>query len=323
MILISAFNFLFYFLATLSKEKKYKIILVFLFIITTIVLRALVDNSQLPDYDSYFSVIGKIEPDFSLNIIFTEPYYFQLVNYLNKIYSAEASINIFYFINYLVTTIFFVWLLFVNDINSWKKVLLFSLFYYLFAYILLRNTLAYISVALLFYKINSKFCFKLSYLAFLSHLSSLPALFFGSLKNKIGDFKLSFLMIVYILLFSMIIKFEAFQIYEKFSTYNDSAEFGVSIFHKLYFSGFLVINLFLFFKERKIIYNYTYLPLLITYLILQLSNGVMGYRFSIYLVIYLLMYVNYNGKATWSTNVLNYFSFSLIILSIYSLNSFI
>lgn len=322
MIIIIILIFFFYFFATIQKKLNYRKILAFLFVISTIILRVFVDNSKLPDYESYFSVIGNIQPDFSLKILFTEPYYFQLVNYLNKTYSAELSINIFYFINFFITTFFFVWLLFVNNIYPWKKILLFSLFYYLFAYVLLRNTLAYLSTAFLFYKINSKIYFKPSYLAFLSHLSSIPALVFSIFKNKIGNVRLVISMIFYIFFFGIIIKLEIFQLYEKFSTYKEPSEFGVSNFHKIYFYGFLLINLFLFFNEKKIIYNYTYLPLLITYIILQFSSGVMGYRFSFYLVIYLLMYVNYNNKLIYSNTLLNYISFFLIFLSIYSFNSF-
>ena len=321
MIFIALFNFVLYFIASLQKRINYKFIFAFLFVISTIALRLFVQNKQLPDYDSYFSVIGSIEPEFSLNILLTEPYYFQLVNYLHKYFSAETSINIFYGINYLVSTIFFIWLLFVKKIQPWKKVLLFSLFYYLLAYILLRNTLAYLVLAYLFYRINFKEVYKLSFAVLLSHLSSAPALFFGWFKNRSGDLLLIFSMVLYISFFSLIINIEAFQLYEKFSSYQDSTEYGFSMFHKVYFYGFLFLNLVLFFFNRNIIFNYTYLPLLVTYIILQVSNGVMGYRFSIYLIFYLLVFISEKKVSSKLNIVLNFSSIILIILSIYNFKS--
>lgn len=323
MLFIALFNFVLYFIASLQKQLYYKIIFAFLFVISTTILRLFVQNNQLPDYDSYYSVIGSIEPEISLNILFTEPYYFQLVNYLHKYFSTEISINVFYGVNFLVTTFFFIWLLFVKKIHPWKKVLLFSLFYYLLTYILLRNTLAYLALAYLFYRINFKEVYKPSYAALLSHLSSLPALFFGWFKNKNGDLLLVFLMLLYISLFSLIINVEAFQLYEKFSSYQDSTEYGFSMFHKVYFYGFLFLNLVLFFFSRNIIFNYSYLPLLVTYVILQASNGVMGYRFSIYLIFYLLLFISAKKISPKLNIVLNYSSILLFFLSIYNFNSII
>ena len=314
-------NFILYFLSSIVNNKIVKITLAFLFGVSTLALRFFVQNSQLHDYDSYFSVIGSIEPEFSFKILLTEPYYFQLVNYIHKYFSAQFSINVFYGINYIFTTSFFIWILFVKNINPWKKVLLFSLFYYLLAYLLLRNTLAYIALAYLFYKINFKEVNSLSFFAFFSHLSSLPALFFSGFKNKKGDMWLVISMVLYLFLFSIIIKVEAFQLYEKYSSYQDSTEFGFSIFHKIYFFGFLAINFILFFYDRKMIFNYSYLPLLVTYIILQISNGVMGYRFSIYLIFYLLLFVS-EPKVSPKINVIfNFLSSLLIFLSLYNFKS--
>lgn len=321
MIILSIISFFFYFTSSISKNKIIKLAFAFLFVVSTLILRFIVQNSQLHDYDSYFSVIGSIEPEFSYKVLLTEPYYFQLVNYLFKYFSAETSINVFYGINYFFTTFFFIWLLFVKDIHPWKKVLLFSLFYYLLAYLLLRNTLAYLALAYLFYRINFKEVYKLSYTALLSHLSSLPALFFGGFKNKRGDLLLIFSVVLYISLFSIIIKLEAFQLYEKFSLYQDSTEYGFSMFHKLYFYGFLFLNLVLFLLRRNIIYNYSYLPLFATYIILQFSNGVMGYRFSIYLIFYLLLFISEKKVYSKLNILLNYSSILLIFLSIYNFKS--
>ena len=89
-------NFIVYYLASLQRNLSFKVGLCFLFVLSTILLRFTVNNSELPDYDAYYSVIGLIEPEISFKTLFSEPYYFQLVNYLNQSYSTEIAINFFY-----------------------------------------------------------------------------------------------------------------------------------------------------------------------------------------------------------------------------------
>ncbi|MEY4964027.1 MAG: hypothetical protein RLZZ323_1346 [Bacteroidota bacterium] len=321
MIPITIVNFIFYYLASIFSNFKFKIGFSLLFILSTIVLRLVVNNSQLPDYDSYYSIIGIIEPEFSFKILFTEPYYFQLVNYFNKTYSSETSINFFYTINYLISTTFFVWLLFVNKVSPWKKVLLFSLYYYVFAFILLRNTISYIMIAILYYRLNYNKINKTSFLAFFSHLSSLPVLGSSLFRNKKGDLKLIVSGICYVLFFSILIRLEAFNVYEKFSAYQESKDYGVSFFHKFYFYFFLIVNVFLFIYKRKMVFNYTYLPIFLTYILLQYANAVMGYRFSIYLMLYLLLFINDVKEDIYINTKLNLISFFFIFLMLFNLKS--
>lgn len=321
MLAIVIVNFIFYYLASLQRNFSFKVGLSFLFVLSTILLRFTVNNSELPDYDAYYSVIGLIEPEISFKILFSEPYFFQLVNYLNQSYSTETAINFFYIVNYFISTLFFVWLLFVKEISPWKKVLLFSLYYYVFAFILLRNTLSYVLIAYLFYQLNYNKIYKTSFLAFLSHLSSLPALISSLIKNKKGDFKLIVFMVFYIMLFSVIIRLEVFNVYEKFTAYQVSKDYGVSFFHQFYFYFFLIVNLLLFVYKRNMVFNYTYLPIFITYILLHFANAVMGYRFSIYLVLYLLLFVNEVKGDIYKDTKMNLISFTFIILILFNLKS--
>jgi hypothetical protein len=300
---------------------KVKIGFSLLFILTTMALRLMVNNSQLPDYDNYYSVIGMIDPEFSFKIFFTEPYYYQLVNYFNKTYSSETSINFFYIVNYLVSTTFFVWLLFVKQVSPWKKVLLFSLYYHVFAFILLRNTISYILIAVLFYQLNYNKINKTSFLAFLSHLSSLPVLGSSLFRNKKGDLKLIIFGICYVVFFSFLIRLEAFDIYDKFTAYQETTDYGVSFFHQFYFYFFLIVNLLLFVYNKKMVFNYTYFPIFITYILLQFANAVMGYRFSIYLVLYLLLSVIEVKKNIYKDYKMNLFAFFFIAIILFNLKS--
>ena len=72
MIPIVIVNFVFYYLASIFNNVKFKIGFSLLFLLSTIVLRLIVKNSQLPDYDTYYSVIGMIDTEFSFKILFME-----------------------------------------------------------------------------------------------------------------------------------------------------------------------------------------------------------------------------------------------------------
>jgi hypothetical protein len=321
MIFIVIINFIFYYFAVIFDKYYYKISASSFFVFTALILRLVVKNQYLPDYDAYYSVIGTINPDFSFKTIFTEPYYFQLVNLLNLKFTAEKSINFFYTFNFIVTTIFYTWLIFIKEISPWKKILLFSLYFHVFSFILLRNTISYILIAYLFYLLSFNKTSKIAYLSFLSHLTSLPALISSLFKNKRGDKKLIFFMLLFIIVFSQLIKLELFNIYQKFSSYQDSQDYGVSLFHKFYFYFFTLINIFLYFYKKSMVFNYTYMPIFVLYLILQNANAVMGYRFSVYLVLYLLFYTNDNKSKNTSDFKIKLFSFVYIVFIFFNFQS--
>jgi hypothetical protein len=176
-------------------------------------------------------------------------------------------------------------------------------------------------IGILYYQLNNNKISKTSFLAFFSHLSSLPVLGSSLFRNKKGDLKLIILGICYVLFFSVIIRLEAFNVYEKFSSYQESKDYGVSFFHQFYFYGFLTVNILLFVYKRQMIFNYTYFPILITYILLQFANAVMGYRFSIYLILYLLLFINEVKNDTNINPKMNLISFFFITLMLFNLKS--
>jgi len=276
-----------------------------------------IDVIDMPDYDSYYRVIGLVNPEMSFKMLFAEPYYFQFVNYLYKNNSAEYSINFFYYVNYFATVVFFVWIAFLKDISAWKKMLLFALYYHLFAFVLLRNTPSYVLVGFLFYYLHKEKYLKISLLSFMGHLSSLPILFFAFFKNKLGDKKLLALSVLFFFAFNIILQLPFLGVYEKFSGYQEGDEYGKSLFHKIYFLLFLIVNTYLFFKEKRLFFNYTYTFTFLTYLVLQFASPVMGYRFSIYLVIYLMLSPHLKFEVETERN-LNLFSPVLFFLFLIS-----
>ena len=317
-IFLGVLSFLLYYLLVQKISFNSKLIIAFFYLMSTLVFKLLVNESSMPDYDSYYGVIGEEKGNLKSFFLFSEPYYFHSVNYLNNYFSKEITINIFYFINYTITNIFFIWLAFKIDIPIWNKILLYSLYYYFFSYILLRNTPSYILIGLLFYGINKRRIFKPSLLAFLSHLSSLPIILVSFFMNKKINFKFIILVLLLLFGYGFIINIEILNIYEKINGYEEGKENTVKLFHLLYFTTFILLNLFILRKEKYGFLNYTYLLLGCMYLILQNINPVLGYRFSIYLILYIFLNPKFRLSIK-SEKILNGFSFSFIFIFFYNI----
>ncbi len=316
---LGVFSFLLYFALVQKIAFKSKIIIAFLYIISSLVFKVLVNEASMPDYNTYYEAIGQEKGNIESLFLFSEPYYFQSVNFLSNFFSKEVSINIFYLINFLITNVFFIWLAFKIDIPIWNKVLLYSLYYYFFSYILLRNTPSYILVGFLFYGISKNKIFKLSFLAFLSHLSSLPIIVVSFFRNKKIDFKFAILVLCLFFGYGFIINLEVLNIYEKFNGYAEGNENKLKVFHLVYFVFFILLNLFILRKEKYGFLNYTYLLLGCMYLILQNTNPVMGYRFSIYLILYI--FLNPKFRLSYKAErLLDSISFSFIVILFFNIN---
>jgi EpsG family len=314
--------FLSYFVLSNQKNVEWKICMLFLFIILTFCYKLTVNISSMPDYDGYIQSIGVDNTTNWFMLLFSEPYFFQIINLLTRYYSEGSSIVFFYEVNYVITLFFFCWVAFRKDISTWKKVLLFSLYYYLFSYVLLRNTIAYVLTGLLFYFMHKEKYLKISIFAFLAHLSCLPILIFSAFKNRRSDRVLIVIMSLYIIFFFVIINLNIItpDLNEKLYTYQSSQEYGKSIFHKMYFYILLGINYILFRYQKNVFFNYTYILIFFTYLAIQYISPVMGFRFSIYLIIYILL----NPKCIFNKKIefhLNWLSFLLLGLSLFNHNS--
>lgn len=298
-----------------------RIIYIYIFLFLSLLLKFNIDVTIVPDFIAYSRLIeSDFDFDFDYISLFSEPYFYYLGKIFKKYFTSYTSLTLFYYINFIITLSFFVWLAFIDTIATWRKLILLSLYYFLFSYVLLRNTPAYLLCGLLFYSLNKDDLCKISFSSFLFHLTSAPILAFSIFKNRVVDKK----MLLFLLLYSSILKgvftLEIFGLYEKFITYSTSEEYGVSLFHRVYFYAFICFNLFLLVYRRNVVYNYTYSFMFTTYLFLQLFSPVMGFRFSIYLIIYLMLHpsLEFNKNIT---RVLDIVTISLVMLSLFNLYS--
>jgi len=309
----------FYYLSCLKLSKDNKYISITLFFILAIGFKLLIPlDNRLPDYEVYYELLGSNNEKLSIDYLISEPYFYSMTNMLQLFFNKTSSLQIFYYINFFLSLIFFTWLALKTNIITWKKYLLYILYFPLFSFILLRNAPAYISLALLFFYLNEKKYFKISFLAFLSHISSIPAIFSSFFNNKKIGFLLIPILLFFIFLFFYLIQSQDFILFNKFESYQNIDEFGQNIFHKLYFISMILLFLSLILKYYNSFYNYTFIILYLVYFLLQYISPIMGFRFSIYIIIYILL----NKHFKFSRNIdryLNLYSFLFIPIGILSM----
>ena len=271
MIIVAALLFWSFILIGYFKARNVKILFAMIFVILSFLLKFSIDVARTADYPNYIYVITLDRPEFSLKSIFNEPYFFELGSWLYKNYSAIQGMTFFTEASFYCSTVFFLWLAFLKNVSTFNKIVVFSLYYCFFAYIVYRNAPAYMLSGVSFYYLHRNKYIKSTWLLFLAHLSSIPVIIFTLFKNKLGDKKLVIICLLLILSFNILIRIELFGIYDKFHFYSIQTEYGFSIFHIVYFYVFFLLNIYLLYIKKEIIYNYTYLLLFTTYLILNYS----------------------------------------------------
>lgn len=322
---ITLFIFLFYFLASFNNLKaEHRFVFICLFVLSVFILRIVISPELNKDYDGYFGYHDSKIPENMISFLLGEPYLKIMYGFFDLFTDDKAIIfSGIYWFNLLFVTAFFVWLLTRNDIQMWKKNILFSFFYFLFAFVLIRNSGAYIMLALYFYYSYRKIKFNVVLMTPLIHLSSLPVLitYFHKQKNYYIYLIsiLIFAVLAFIFLFPIIASsLGTDRMLSKVSTYSAETE-TVGLFHKVYFVfvSFILIITALAYKKKMIH------PFIITtmalYYIGFMINPVMGFRFVPYLL-FAIFFFNYNGAYNSQlTRTLNVTSFLLFPYFLYTL----
>jgi len=303
MILIILFTFLlfmFYFLASFNTLKSdHRIMFISMFVLSSVVLRCLINPEINKDYDGYFNFNNFFEPKDFLSFFFTEPYLYFVYKFFTFFSSDPVSVFLgIYWFNLLLTNIFFIWLVTRKDIAIWKKTVLFTFYYFLFAFVLLRNGPVYILFACFFYYGYRNKNFKVVLLAPFMHISSLAIMITVFHKRKKYLLILSFLLlIVSVMLFFLMPIFNDILAFEKslnkINTYSEDMEV-VSVFHKLYFIFITLVVFTTFWIYKKKAFN----PILLTtvgfYYLFFFLNPVVGFRFTPYVFFGILLF-NFDG----------------------------
>ena len=284
-----------YFLLCLKESPTYfKYFFLFFYFLISILLRVLVDPVNSKDYDNYYNIVSSSGGDYTqIGFLFAEPYLIGLKSLMFIFWdNPDKVIYAIYTFNLIVSSFFFIWISQIKDITLWKKLLTFSLFFFLFAFTTLRNSAAYFLVTILFYNIQRGRKFRIGYLGFLAHISAIPALLSSMANIKKASLNVLFFLIVvgfgayYILQSSPLFAFGL----AKFDSYSGSDDSVNNIVHKIYFFCILSLSVVLWLSNRKYVLNNVFILLFFTYLIFNAINPVMGFRFSIYLILFLLVF---------------------------------
>lgn len=318
------FIFLFYFLASFnSTNANHRIIFIGLFFLSTLILRSLIDPELNKDYFGYFDLHDFKIPESFLSFLLGEPYLKIIYAFFSLFTDEKAKIfTCIYWLNLLIANSFFVWLLTRTDVQMWKKVILFSFFYFLFAFVLIRNTPAYILFAVYFYYSFRKLKFNAVLLTPFIHISSVAVLgtYFHKKKNYFLLFILFSIIVASLLLFILPSINNVFAIeltVSKVNAYSAEME-EVSIFHKVYFVFISSVVIFTALVYKKQVLH----PIIVTAVFLYYAtftiNPIMGFRFVPFLLFSIFLF-NYNGAYNKEhTRIFNLASFAMILYFVYT-----
>ncbi|WP_167358365.1 EpsG family protein [Chryseobacterium culicis] len=295
--------------------------LTILHLIVCFIVRDMTPFSINADYDAYYYGYGDL--DFSTPWflrLFREPYFYYLKSIAGLFaFDKKEMFNYIYYFNFSISALFFIWLAQLKDVALWKKVIFYVIYYFLFSFTVLRNSPAYILVTILFYYLQRDKRWYWGYLAFFAHISSIIALGVSVFKNKKPTFKFLIYAIsacVLIFVFSKIPIFSALLF--KFDAYSTLAR-KASISHIVFFLAFNCATIFVYFKNRKIVFNNVYILLYLICVVLFTINPVMFFRFSIYAISYLI--TSPTEKLTSIDKILNNAVFLLFFYFIYTFNA--
>lgn len=325
MIILIAILFLSYSILCLNWARNSWVFILFVFILVSVILRTVVELKLNADYPAYLQFV-QMNSDLANNnifvILFNEPYFFYSITILRLFTdSSEGALLLFYIINFIFSTIFFAWLARLKDISFWRKVFAFSFFYFLFTYTTIRNTPAYLLVGVLFYRVQREGTFKIAYLSFLAHMSSIPALVISLFKVKYPKPYILALIVAIPLMFLLIIQIPVFNLLDKFTVYSEDQEYGQGILHLIYLLVITFITVFVFFYNRRYVYNDVYILLYTLYIFLFFISPVIAFRFSVYLVLFLIMFPKARDNDILDTIFNKFGAIVLLILLILNFKS--
>ena len=288
--------FIFYYLMCQNHIKyEIKIIYLVLFICFSFLLRVLIPINTNKDFIGYYELYNFETPDDFFSFLTIEPYLYFIFNIFELFTKNKLEIIIsIYWLNFLISLYFYIWLAFRYDIELWKKVLIFVFYYFLTCYVVLRNAPVYFIYSYFFYYSFRATRYNKIILTPLIHISSIPLLVLLLHRSK-KYFKFLLSALLLFIPFFLIIILPIIKNYEllkmtidKADTYGEGMS-NVSIFHKLYFcfiTGIFIINTF--YIKRNIFH-----PLIITtfiiYYIAYFINPVIGFRYTPYIIFSILL----------------------------------
>lgn len=326
LIIFSFVTFLFYYLACFEySNTKKKLLFIICFVICSLVLRNVIDPVLNNDFYLYYNFKIFKKPTGFLSFLINEPYLYYVYAFFDFFSDDKGVVfSCLYWFNHIITTFFFVWMLKLKDVEVWKKMLLFSIFYFFFAFVLLRNGPVYLLFALYFYYVFRIIKFNYVLFAPFMHISAILMLivYFHKLKNYyLYFFIICILLPICFLIFKPILQeVNAFQVVllkaNEYSKLNNVA--GIVDWLFFIFISFLMLAGAILYKKQ--IFHPFIITSAVFYYISYLINPVVAFRFSPY-VLFSLLFMDFeelkNKKIFRLFNLLSIFLFPFYLFALY------
>lgn len=288
----------------------------FYFIGISVILRLLIPIPLVMDYAAYYSNhiydydfhgIMDIIVEPILKLVYNVSFFF-----LND---KKQTVHFIYWLNFSGCTFLF-YRISKYQLHLFKKMLLFSFFYFIFTYVLLRNGIPYLLVFIFFYELNNTRG-RLGKLVLASFFHASAALVL--LVRSVFEIKLERLIFFGLIVMTIVIGFAFNNIFifdyftDKFLAYSEGANLR-SIFHVIWM--FFIFGVFIWSFIENVIQSSTlfFITLMIVYVILNYFNPVMGYRLSLYVMLFYLTLPIKNQKIVKYVPDLDLLSLSLFLL---------
>lgn len=314
----------YYFACLASADRTKKKIFLVSFLISSILLRIIINVNLNKDYYFYYNFDIFHKPTSVLSFLINEPYLYSLYAFLTLFIDSKKDVFLtMYWFNFIINTLFFIWLLYRKDIEVWKKMLLFVLHYFIFGFVVLRNGPAYILFAMYFYYTlrNKKFNWIL--ITPLMHISSGLMLVTCFYKWR-HYFKALFLLPIFLLLSFLVLKSYLVSLHDfdrilsKITIYSAGVPIN-SVMHVSFFLFILVLTSLSFLLFKKKILHPILVTTLFFYVFTFFISPIVAHRFSPYVLFALLFFPFEEIQYIKTMRILNRFSILLLPIFIYTL----
>lgn len=293
---------------------------IFIFIILATLLRILIPLEINSDYPAYATF--KRYSLLSFQEIAIGPIMNLTFNFLNIfIRNNVITLGIIYWLNFFICNYLFIKIIDFN-IPTYKKIFLFANFYILFTYTLVfRNGIAYLLVFYFFYYQNSEKVYKSKLLltSVLFHISAILVVILNYFSNLGVKKLISLLFSIVLLIIIMAFGFSFFEpIINKINRYiaqNQSYK-GFHIFWLIQCIALFILGIY---ENKNATSNLLYIMLFLAYIIAFFLNPVMGYRLSIYFLMYYLSFNVTNLSMFRLESQLNKLAIALLIVLIFQM----
>lgn len=315
--------FVIFYIGVLQKDRVAQYFFSIIFLIISFIMRLLVDIEINKDFYGYYTFYRIEEPQNWWEYFTNEPYLYLLHLFFSKLFYSKIDVfYAIYYFNYIVVTLFFLWLMCLRGISAWKKVIFFTLYYFLFSYTLLRNGIPYIIYTYFIYLAYRNLKTKWVYITPFMHISSLiPMILVFHKHKKYRYYLVIFGVSLALMLFigNVILNRPEFALISyKIEAYQEMNN-KVSIFHYFYSVAitFFCYITWLFVKNK--FWNPIILTAMFLYYCGFFINPVVGFRFSPYLIMSILFMDLNTEKYTKLNQLMNIGVLFLCIYFVFTL----